>query len=146
MLTQVFIGMVLIGITVMFHAVALHKILKYIVQLEISWLRHLRLEKAFVMAIVALAVFSVLIVEIWVWALLYHFTDIHDIPDLETALYFSTAMFTTLGSGDVMLDKEWRLLGTIEGANGFLLFGWSTAFIFEVVSKVYSREGKTIEQ
>ena len=27
---------------------------------------------------------------------------------------------------------SWRLFGAIEGANGLLLFGWSTAFLFSV--------------
>ena len=63
---------------------------------------------------------------------------------LEAALYFSTSAFTTLGMGDVVLSDEWRLMGSIEAANGFLLFGWSTAFIFEVMSQLYRKEAEVI--
>lgn len=51
------------------------------------------------------------------------------LPDWETALYFSTATFSTLGFGDVVLAKNWRLFGSFEGVNGFLLIGWSTAYL-----------------
>ena len=60
--------------------------------------------------------------------------------DFEAALYFSTASFTTLGYGDVVLDHRWRLLGAIEGANGLLLFGWSTAFLISVTGRMRALE------
>ena len=47
-------------------------------------------------------------VEIWLYAGLYRIAGA--IPDLETALYFSTASFTTIGYGDVVLGPEWRLI------------------------------------
>jgi len=52
------------------------------------------------------------------------------LADFESALYFATTSFTTLGYGDVVLDRHWRLFGAIEGANGLLLFGSSPAFPF----------------
>jgi Ion channel len=66
-------------------------------------------------------------VEIWVWAALYVATGA--IPPFEAALYFSTATFATVGSENFMLTPEWRLLGSIEGIDGFILIGWSTAFL-----------------
>jgi hypothetical protein len=73
-------------------------------------------------------------VEIWLYAGLYRIAGA--IPDLETALYFSTASFTTIGYGDVVLGPDWRLIGAIEGANGLLLFGWSTAFLTTTASQL----------
>ena len=40
--------------------------------------------------------------------------------------------YTTLGYGDVTPVERWRLLGPMTAMNGVLLFGWSTAVIFEV--------------
>jgi hypothetical protein len=37
--------------------------------------------------------------------------------------------------------KAWLLLGPITAMNGFLLLGWSTAVIFEVLRKVLARSG-----
>jgi hypothetical protein len=73
-------------------------------------------------------------VEIWLYAGLYVIAGV--IPDLETAVYFSTASFTTIGYGDVVLGPNWRLIGAVEGANGLLLFGWSTAFLTTTASQL----------
>jgi Ion channel len=45
--------------------------------------------------------------------------------------------FTTLGYGDITLDKDWRLLSSFEAANGLLMFGWSTALVFTAVQWIY---------
>lgn len=62
--------------------------------------------------------------------------------NLPDALYFSTVTFTTVGFGDIVLAPSIRMLSAIEAANGFLLFGWTTAFIFELISKIYAYEAK----
>jgi hypothetical protein len=43
--------------------------------------------------------------------------------------------YATLGYGDVIPVEAWRLLGPITAMNGALLFGWSTAVIFQVLHK-----------
>ena len=43
--------------------------------------------------------------------------------------------YTTLGYGDVVPVERWRLIGPMTAMNGVLLFGWSTAVIFEVLRK-----------
>jgi hypothetical protein len=43
--------------------------------------------------------------------------------------------YTTLGYGDVTPGERWRLLGPITAMNGVLMFGWSTAVIFEVLRR-----------
>mgnify|MGYP006290891881 CR=1 FL=1 len=62
---------------------------------------------------------------------------------LETALHFSTVSFTTVGHGDVTASPDWRLLGSFEAAAGMLLFGVSTAFLFEVMLSVWRRPDRT---
>ncbi|WP_421996570.1 potassium channel family protein [Reyranella sp.] len=82
--------------------------------------------------------------EIWLYAVVYYwFGSLHD---FESALYFSTTSFTTIGYGDVVLDKHWRLLSAIEGANGLLLFGWSTAFLFAVTARMRTLEHDWLER
>jgi hypothetical protein len=41
--------------------------------------------------------------------------------------------YATLGYGDVTPVVRWHLLGPMTAMNGVLLFGWSTAVIFEVL-------------
>ena len=85
----------------------------------------------FVVAAFVLWLFLATIIEVWLWAGVYLFLGAID--TLEEALYFSTVTFSTLGYGDVVLDRSWRLLGSFEAANGLFLFGWSTALVFVVV-------------
>lgn len=94
--------------------------------------------RAAMLTFAVLGVFCAHTLQIWIWAFLY--IALHQFPDLEEALYFSTSTFTTVGFGDVVLGKDWRLLSSFQAANGFILFGWSTAFIFEVMSKLYRDE------
>lgn len=83
-------------------------------------------------------------VEIWLYAVVYF--ALGALPDFEAALYFSTTSFTTIGYGDVVLEKKWRLLSAIEGANGLLLFGWSTAFLFSVTTRMRTLEHDWLER
>ncbi len=71
--------------------------------------------------------------EIAVWALFYWWQEC--LPDLESSFYFSGITYTTVGYGDLVLPKEWRLLGSVEGLTGILMCGLSTGLFFAVVSK-----------
>ena len=71
--------------------------------------------------------------EISVWALAYALMDVT--PAGTDRLYFAFVNYTTLGYGDVVPVEQWRLLGPMTAMNGVLLFGWSTAVIFEVLRK-----------
>ena len=50
-------------------------------------------------------------------------------------VYFAFVNYATLGYGDVLPVERWRLLGPITAMTGMLLFGWSTAVIFEVLRR-----------
>ena len=73
--------------------------------------------------------------EALVWALF--FVLVGGLPDLETAVYFSLASYTTVGYGDVVLPEPWRLLGPIEAAVGVLMLGWSTGILVTVIGTIY---------
>ena len=75
---------------------------------------------------VALGVFVLHLVEIAVFAAFYLAAGI--LPRLDQALFFSASAYSTLGTVDLDLPDNWRLVGAIEGVAGFLLLGWSTAF------------------
>jgi hypothetical protein len=76
--------------------------------------------------------------EIWTYAVLY--LMLGALTDFESALYFSTVSFTSLGYGDIVLSPDWRILGAIEAANGLILFGWSTAFLLSLMGKLRALE------
>lgn len=80
-----------------------------------------------------LVVLFTMTVEVWLWAFVLLATGA--VSGLEPAVYFALVCFTTLGFGDITLPTEWRLLSALIGANGFLMFGWSTAFMVELIRK-----------
>ena len=47
------------------------------------------------------------------------------------------APMTTRGASGVMLQTHWQMMGALEAADGMLLFGISTAFIFTVMQFYY---------
>jgi hypothetical protein len=71
--------------------------------------------------------------EIAVWGLFYWWQNC--LPDAESSFYFSGVTYTTVGYGDLVLPKEWRLIGSVEGLTGILMCGLSTGLFFAVVSK-----------
>jgi len=71
---------------------------------------------------------------VWIWAAT--FLAIGAFDALDPALYFSVVAFTTLGFGDITLAAEWRLLSGMLAANGLLIFGLSTAFLVEFLSRL----------
>ena len=86
--------------------------------------------------IIAFSVIIVLhMVEIAIWAIFYYARSLF--ADFETALYFSTTSYTTIGFGDVVLPRAWRMLGGIEGVTGVLLCGLSTAFVFAIINAMF---------
>jgi hypothetical protein len=76
--------------------------------------------------------------EVIVWASAYAVIDAA--PDGAQLVYFAFVNYTTLGYGDVLPVERWRLLGPITAMNGVLLFGWSTAVIFEVLRRTMERD------
>ena len=73
------------------------------------------------------------LVEISVWGLFYFWQGC--LPDAETAFYFSGVTYTTVGYGDVVLPKPWRMFAPLEALTGILMCGLSTGVFFAVVSR-----------
>ena len=80
-----------------------------------------------------LFVMSVHSIQVWIWA--FTFQTVGAFHELEPALYFSLVSFSTVGFGDITLGPDWRLLSALAAANGFLSFGWSTAYMVELVRR-----------
>src|SRR5215471_7008451 len=62
------------------------------------------------------------LLEILLWSCFYRSKCF---PSWETSFYFSTASYTTVGYGDVVLSQTWRTLGPVESIVGVLMSGLS---------------------
>jgi carbon starvation protein CstA len=128
MSTNLAVGTIAISLTVLFHTIGLMALARFMGRL-IRWFRlHQHdLGKTVAMVTTVLGLFLLHMVEIWAWAGL--FLGIGAVADFGDALYFSTVTFSTVGYGDVSVAPAWRLLASLEAINGFILIGWSTAFL-----------------
>lgn len=97
------------------------------------WLRPLFRRFTNTAMTVASILFILLVItcEVWIWALVLW--GVGAVHALEPALYFALVCFSTLGLGDITLGQDWRLLSAMIAANGFLMFGWSTAYIVDLI-------------
>jgi hypothetical protein len=135
MLDDLALVTVLIAITALIHVtglVALSALIPWVVD-RCGLHRH-GLGKTVAMLVTLLGLLGLHAAEIWVWAAAYVLTGA--LSDFDTALYFSSATYSTLGYGDVVLSPEWRLFGSVEGLNGLLLIGWSTAYLVSMSLRI----------
>lgn len=84
-------------------------------------------EKAVALAVLALGMFVLLCIEMAIWAL--GMLAVGAFADFDTAFYFSSSAFATIGFTDVASAKQWQLLASLEGVTGFLIMGWSAAYL-----------------
>ena len=69
----------------------------------------------------------------WLWAFCLMWLGVFH--DTETSVYFALVSFTTLGFGDIVLEKQWRILSGMMAANGLLIFGLTTAVLVDFLSR-----------
>jgi hypothetical protein len=145
MIERLLLATFMAGLTVTIHFVGLLTLLWVLRARADAFHRHqswIRQGAAILFVVVGLLLIHT--IEVWLYAGAYLATGA--LNDLETAVYFSTTSFTTIGYGDVVLSERWRLVGAIEGANGLLLFGWSTAFLVSVTSRMRVLEHDWLER
>lgn len=100
MLHNLAIGTVVISLTVLVHTFGLIAITYGMSHLVARFRLHGRRSRVLAMISVVMGLFAVLSVEVWLWAACYRLLGL--LPDFDTALYFSTVTFSTIGYGDIV--------------------------------------------
>lgn len=99
-------------------------------------------KRSLLLTVVMIATVSVLMAahaaEVIVWAAAYWLAGAA--PPGSSMVYFAFVNYTTLGYGDIIPAKDWQLLGPITAMNGVLMFGWSTAVIFDVLRRTMASQ------
>ena len=140
MITQLFVATLMVGLTVIFHGIGiswLSRFLRFSMSPESQRDaddHSLPLRAIFLVVGIVLALFVLHGIEIWTYAGLY--LALGAVGDLETAVYFSTITYAAIGYSDSYFDPAWRLVSAIEGINGLILLGWSTAFFVTVIARL----------
>ena len=71
--------------------------------------------------------------QILLWATSYRALCL---PSWESAFYYSSTSYSTVGYGDLVLPSEWRLLGPLEGIIGVLMCGITVSLLFVLVTRL----------
>jgi hypothetical protein len=130
------LGAGLVALCVVLHALVLDRVVVHLKRRVLARPGRPRgLRRFAVLVQAAVAAFLSHVLQIWIWAVTFRLLG--EFETMEAALYFSTVSFTTVGYGDLTASVEWRLLGSFEAAAGMLLFGLSTAFLFEVMLSIW---------
>ena len=113
------IGGTLILFTTIVHSIVTLTILHYIKKhIKIGNLDN-NFHQTIWLLVIVLIMFFVTIFESALWSFCYLYFEA--IATFEEALYFSIVTFTTLGFGDIILNDDWRILGSLEAANGIIV-------------------------
>ena len=75
-------------------------------------------------------------IEAAIWAAAYVWLGA--LNPLKDAILYSLDSMTTRGASGLMLEQHWQMMGALEAANGMLLFGISTAYIFALMQVYWS--------
>lgn len=132
MIAEILLASCLVAVTVLIHAAGLGMVLAHVLHSPtrtdtrfwpITWL----------LIRIAWLLIVIHLIEIVVWGLFFWWQEC--LPDAESSFYFSGVTYATLGYGDLLLPKEWRMFGPLEALTGSLMVGLSIAFFFVIVSK-----------
>ena len=139
MLRQALVAAAVCACTIVIHALIMTTVVRVTQTLgaKTVWHPWLRLTAVMIASVSVLMVAHVS--EVLVWALAY--ATAGAAPAGTDLVYFAFVNYTTLGYGDITPVPGWRLLGPMTAMNGILLFGWSTAVIFEVLRRTMQGAG-----
>jgi hypothetical protein len=144
MLEQIALGTALMAVTTVVHTACTIVALWFLRVIHAArWGVRSHVTEAFLISTVVVMLFFAALLEAAIWAATY--VQLGAISSFEEALYFSIVTFTTLGFGEITLNQDWRLLCSIEAANGIILFGWSTALVFAFLQRLAAARGSDEE-
>jgi Ion channel len=131
MLRQYLIGAAASVCNIAIHALVMVAVIKAARIADELATRHQTLRLIAVMIAAVTVLMIAHLAEVLVWSLTYAIFSVA--PEGSDIIYFAFVNYTTLGYGDVTPVVRWHLLGPMTAMNGVLMFGWSTAVIFEVL-------------
>lgn len=131
---------IILGTLLLFVCISIHI---YVMLNAITLLRQLRFRLrdmtrfrlwTTVLGIALLAIVGANTIEVWLFAV--SVLVLGALTDFGDAIYFALVTYTTLGYGDVVLSKGYRIFGAFGAVTGLLAFGFSTAFLISLFNRL----------
>lgn len=145
------LGIILIAIA----SLNIYEILRFTWKLlpKISWPPHLRI------FMVVAGIFVGHILNIWLFGVVYYFiiksgfgkfvgasiASGEYILDIFGCIYISSALYTTVGAGDITPEGSLRMLVGVEALSGFMLIGWTISFAYLTMEQFWHLPHKKIK-
>lgn len=98
---------------------------------------------------VVISLFAVHTVSIWFYGVVFWLLETHfafgkleglQRVDFISFIYFSASTYSSLGFGDIFPIGPLRLIASAEVLQGLLMIGWSVAFTFFVMQKLWDKK------
>jgi len=133
-------GLTLVTLTLAIHATSVAFLVwaLHTIRLRLETRRHIPHVLAIVIgAITAMGLLlaTLHVMEAALWSAAYLWIGALGSP--EAAILYSVDTMSTRGASGLTLPPHWQMMGALEAADGMLLFGISTAFIFTVMQFYY---------
>jgi voltage-gated potassium channel len=129
-------SLILVSLCAVIHILGLALLAEWLIRHPLRLVEHFNLRRYLLLLNRIFGVIILLhLTEALIWAVFYQWFGL--LGSFESAWYFSLVSYTTIGYGDVVLPPGWRMLGGLEGLNGVMLCGLSTAFLFFVVTRMF---------
>lgn len=123
--------------------------------LDIVWniLPRMKVSRRLRVLLIVIPIFLAHIISIWIYAGVYflveNFTSFgHLTGSIAPAtlsyesfierLYFSASTYASLGLGDIVPNKDLRMLASAEVLNGLVMIGWTVSFTYLTMEKFWS--------
>jgi len=135
-------GLSLIAMTIAIHAtgVVMMALVGFVIRARLETrnlgFRHVILIMIGVVGAVGLLLAVLHGIEAAIWAAAYVWLGA--LNSSKDAILYSLDSMTTRGASGLMLEQHWQMMGALEAANGMLLFGISTAYIFALMQVYWS--------
>jgi hypothetical protein len=71
------------------------------------------------------------LLQISLWGAL--FLWLGEFTELSEAVYHSAVNYASLGYGDIVMSKDWKLLGPLEAVNGVLMCGMTAGVLMGIL-------------
>jgi len=141
MLRGVITSSILVSLCAVIHIVGLAVLAAWLIRHPLKSQERFSITRYSMHLTLVFAIITLLhLMETLIWAAFYYRWGL--VGGFEASWYFSLGSYTTIGYGDVVLPAGWRILGALEGINGVLVCGLSTAFLFAIVSEMFELYGE----
>ncbi|WP_428031159.1 ion channel [Ancylobacter sp.] len=130
---EVAIGIVTMLLVTLVHLMATYVLIDHTDPYENLLAHHPRFRLMVALVVANVVLLAAHLVEVGIWAVVYAQKGL--VVHHEDAYYSAFVNYTALGYGDSLQQTTTRLIGPMTAGSGIMMFGWTTALLFQVIQR-----------